>query len=100
MAYIYGAKHTAKITPLIKELRVELYPEAYDKIDWPSKRFTVYAADLYKPHSWIVKTIFRKLSPFYATDISFDEFVRQVCTTLDPWPPKECIGKHAGPHPI
>lgn len=58
MAWLYGSKSVGPITPLVKELREELYVEPYEKINWPAQRFNCAEADLYKPHSLLVKTFF------------------------------------------
>ena len=55
MAYIYGRKATGVITPLIKEIREEIYCQPYDSIKWSSNRWTIAKQDLYKPHSLVVK---------------------------------------------
>jgi len=59
MAWLYGTKSVGEITPLVKQLREELYVQPYDSIDWPKQRFNVHQKDMYKPHSWAVKTVFR-----------------------------------------
>ena len=41
MSYIYGCKATGPITPLVQQLRGELYVSAYDRIDWNAARFQV-----------------------------------------------------------
>lgn len=38
MSYLYGKKFVGPITPLILQLREELYSEPYDKINWPKYR--------------------------------------------------------------
>lgn len=47
MAYCYGHKVTGKITPLIKELRKELYTEEYSSIKWSKARDLCAKADRY-----------------------------------------------------
>jgi len=59
MAYLYGRKAVGEITPLVKQLREELYTQPYDTINWKEARFSVAKPDLYKPHSFLVKTVFR-----------------------------------------
>ncbi|KAF6039423.1 LSS [Bugula neritina] len=54
MAYCYGTRLSAEVTPLISALRKELYVEDYDSINWPSHRNNVSWADLYSPHSWLL----------------------------------------------
>lgn len=38
MSYLYGKKFVGPITPLILQLREELYSEPYDKISWTKYR--------------------------------------------------------------
>lgn len=38
MSYIYGRRFIAPITPLVLELRKELYMDAYEEIDWNKAR--------------------------------------------------------------
>ncbi|OQU83214.1 hypothetical protein SORBI_3005G092500 [Sorghum bicolor] len=38
MSYIYGRRFVGPITPLVLELRKELYTDAYDEIDWNKAR--------------------------------------------------------------
>jgi hypothetical protein len=38
MCYIYGKRFVGRITPLILELRNELYKTPYSEVDWDSAR--------------------------------------------------------------
>jgi len=38
VSYLYGKKFVATPTPLILQLREELYPQPYDKILWSQAR--------------------------------------------------------------
>jgi lanosterol synthase len=59
MGYVYGARITAEESPLIKELRCELYPEdKYEQIDWPSLRSYVSPLDLYYPHTNLLEMLY------------------------------------------
>lgn len=49
MAYCYGHKVTGKQTPLVMELRKELYPQAYDSIPFSTHKNTINKAELYTP---------------------------------------------------
>nr|AOE43150.1 cycloartenol synthase [Rostrostelium ellipticum] len=57
MAYIYARRTTAAETPLIRELRNEIYTTPYEKIDWSAARNTISPLDMYYPHSAILKAI-------------------------------------------
>jgi len=51
MAYLYGHKVVGPQTPLVLELRKELYPVPYESIPFASHRNTINAAELYTPQS-------------------------------------------------
>jgi squalene/oxidosqualene cyclase-like protein len=84
MAWLYGSKSVGPITPLVKELREELYTEPYEKINWPAQRFNCAQADLYKPHSLIVKTVFPlcniwdKCAPAWLRQKALDETLDHI----------------------
>ena len=52
MSYVYGARGTGKLTPLVRALRQELYPRPYAGIDWNSARNQCAHAPL--PHSLLL----------------------------------------------
>ncbi|OQU83223.1 hypothetical protein SORBI_3005G092500 [Sorghum bicolor] len=54
MSYIYGRRFVGPITPLVLELRKELYTDAYDEIDWNKARTECAKEDMYKPHSLVL----------------------------------------------
>ncbi len=51
MSYLYGRKAQVPVTPLIEELREELYDGSWDEIDWPAQRDKVARTDLHTPHT-------------------------------------------------
>jgi 2,3-oxidosqualene cyclase len=54
MSYIYGSRLIADLGPLTAELRKELYPAAYDKIDFAAHRHELAPTDTYvPPTSWL-----------------------------------------------
>ncbi|CAD7703492.1 unnamed protein product, partial [Ostreobium quekettii] len=53
MSYVYGVRGTCKETDLVRQLREELYPVAYDGIDWNGARNLCAKEDLYYPHPLI-----------------------------------------------
>ncbi|XP_019189488.1 PREDICTED: beta-amyrin synthase-like [Ipomoea nil] len=53
MSYLYGKKFVGPITPLILQLREELYDEPYDRINWRKARHVCAKEDLYYPHPLI-----------------------------------------------
>lgn len=54
MAYAYGQKITATYTPLIADLRTELYVEEYEKIVWSKARNACAKEDLFRVASPIL----------------------------------------------
>lgn len=57
MAYCYGARVVGRITPLVQDLRNELYIEPYNSIDWISHRDNCCKLDLYFPQTKILKVL-------------------------------------------
>ncbi|XP_057805582.1 beta-amyrin synthase 2-like isoform X2 [Salvia miltiorrhiza] len=50
MSYLYGKRFVGPITPLILELREELYDQPYQQINWGSITHFCAKEDLYYPH--------------------------------------------------
>jgi squalene/oxidosqualene cyclase-like protein len=61
MSWLYGARATAPRTPVIDELRRELYDEPYERIDWRSLRNRIATTDNYRPHTSVLKAANRAL---------------------------------------
>jgi squalene/oxidosqualene cyclase-like protein len=57
MSYCYGLKIKGRSTPLIEEIRQEIYTEAYDKINWQQARDHCAATDLYHQPSSLLKRV-------------------------------------------
>ncbi|CAG8578046.1 15768_t:CDS:10 [Cetraspora pellucida] len=55
MGYIYGLRLSAEVTPLIEQLRQELYVQPFDTINWSRARNNIADVDLYAPHSKLLK---------------------------------------------
>ncbi len=51
MSWVWAKQWVAPITPLVEQLRKELYVEPYHEIDWNSHRSNCHAVDLYTPTS-------------------------------------------------
>lgn len=64
MAYCYGHKVTGPVTPLVEELRNELYTQPYNTINWAAARNQCAAADLYYPQSAMLKGMNRLLNVY------------------------------------
>nr|XP_043627480.1 beta-amyrin synthase 1-like isoform X2 [Erigeron canadensis] len=50
MSYLYGKRFVGPITPLIVELRNEIFLQPYHEINWKSIRHVVAKEDIYYPH--------------------------------------------------
>lgn len=57
MAYCYGSRITGKITPLIEELRTEIYAEDYRSINWKKCRNRIAETDSFSPHTRLLKIV-------------------------------------------
>ncbi|XP_027102483.1 beta-amyrin synthase-like [Coffea arabica] len=64
MSYLYGKRFVGPITPLILQLREELYAEPYDQINWRKVRHICATEDLYYPHPLIQDLIWDSLHIF------------------------------------
>ncbi|KAL8139692.1 hypothetical protein V2J09_005713 [Rumex salicifolius] len=74
MSYLYGKRFVGEITPLIQQLRQELYLEPYHRINWNLARKTIVKEDVFYPHPLVqdmlwdflyhVKEPISKLWPF------------------------------------
>ena len=54
MAAIYPHRHQAPLTPLIASLREELFPQGFEKVDFPAARTRLREADLFaRPSVWL-----------------------------------------------
>lgn len=60
MGYCYGKRLKGSETGLVLQLREELYEGQYSRIDWRKQRENVATADLYTPHSRLLKAAFGK----------------------------------------
>ncbi|HEY0464979.1 MAG TPA: terpene cyclase/mutase family protein [Polyangiaceae bacterium] len=55
LSYLYGKRNAATLSPLIQELRSELYPEGYDQISWERARDEVAPSDQLSPRSALLE---------------------------------------------
>ncbi|XP_037492224.1 lupeol synthase-like [Jatropha curcas] len=53
ISYIYGKRFVAPVTPLILQLREEIFNQPYEKIDWRSVRHLCAKEDLYYPRTFV-----------------------------------------------
>ncbi len=72
MGYLYARRAKGPITPLIRDLRREMFSADYDTIVWDNMRNHVSSLDMYTPHSALVNTVhcLATLGPFWPTLVS------------------------------
>nr|APZ88354.1 beta-amyrin synthase [Eleutherococcus senticosus] len=61
MSYLYGKRFVGPITPLILQLREELYAQPYNEIKWSKVRHVCAKEDIYYPHPLIQDLIWDSL---------------------------------------
>jgi len=64
MSYIYGKRFVGRMTPLVLELRNELYEVPYNLIDWNKARSQCAKEDLYYPHPFLQDVLWATLHKF------------------------------------
>ncbi|PNS16468.1 Lanosterol synthase [Sphaceloma murrayae] len=57
MSYIWSRKWTMPETPLVRELREELFTQSHDTINFASHRNSISDADNYHPKSWLLNLV-------------------------------------------
>ncbi|KAF3547825.1 hypothetical protein DY000_02005558 [Brassica cretica] len=69
MSYLYGKRFVGPITPLIMQLREELYLQPYEEINWNKARRLYAKEDMYYPHPLIQDliwdTLYMFVEPFF-----------------------------------
>jgi squalene/oxidosqualene cyclase-like protein len=55
LSYLYGRRSATPVTPLIAELREELYPDGYGCVDWERARASVAPSDRLSPRSALLE---------------------------------------------
>ncbi|RKH20261.1 2,3-oxidosqualene cyclase [Corallococcus praedator] len=61
MGWLYGRRARAVETPLLAQVRRELYPQSYAAVDWKEARNRVAASDAYTPRSGWLRAVNRAL---------------------------------------
>ncbi|WP_235685319.1 2,3-oxidosqualene cyclase [Corallococcus silvisoli] len=64
MGWLYGRRARAPETPLLAELRRELYPQPYADVDWKRARGRVAPSDAYSPHGPLLRAAHRVLGGY------------------------------------
>ncbi|KAI9647675.1 hypothetical protein NHQ30_004060 [Ciborinia camelliae] len=72
MSFIWSKKFTYKTTPIIEQLRQELFVEPYTSINWAGNRNSIHPKDNYHPKSWLLNTanwlLVNIYNPYLRTD--------------------------------
>ncbi|CAM8990204.1 unnamed protein product [Rhodiola kirilowii] len=79
-SYIYGKRFVGPITPLVLQLRKELYTQPYDEINWKNVRHLCAKEDVYYPHPKIQDLVWDTLyfaSEPLLTRWPFNKLIRQ-----------------------
>jgi lanosterol synthase len=66
MSFIWSRRWTGKETPIIRQLREELFVEEYGAINWGAHRNSIHARDNYHPKTWLLLVIFWLIANVYA----------------------------------
>ncbi|KAJ4844509.1 hypothetical protein Tsubulata_006351 [Turnera subulata] len=82
MSYLYGKRFVGPITPLILQLREELYTQPYSTINWKKTRHMCALEDIYYPHPMI-------------QDLMWDSLYIATEPLLNRWPLNKLIRKKA-----
>lgn len=59
MATLYGERVVGPVTPRVLEIRDELFPGGYERVDFAAAREALRAADLWQPPTGALKMVFR-----------------------------------------
>jgi lanosterol synthase len=57
MSWIWSKRWTMPETPVIRELRQELFTQPWETINWAAERNNISEIDNYHPKSWILNTV-------------------------------------------
>ena len=68
-SYLYGTRFQAPLSPVIEELRGELYPDGFAIVDWPAQRSALAETDTYQAPNTVLRAgfyaagLFEKVAP-------------------------------------
>ena len=71
LSYLYGRRSAATLSPILKQLRSELYPEGYERIAWDRARTELAASDELSPRSPLLEVASRFLLGYEARSPRF-----------------------------
>ncbi|KAI8820421.1 terpenoid cyclases/protein prenyltransferase alpha-alpha toroid [Fimicolochytrium jonesii] len=84
MSFIYGQRLRGEITPLLEQLREELYAQPYASIDWDAQCNNIAEAEVFYPHTRVLDglnvicKLYEKIAPRKVRQWAVDEAWRQL----------------------
>jgi lanosterol synthase len=78
MSYIWSNRFTYRKTPLVRQLRQELFTVEYKSINWSSNSNSISPRDNYHPKSWLLVIIFWLLKNIYLPYLRPKALVRRA----------------------
>jgi lanosterol synthase len=78
MSYIWSKKFVMPETPLVRQLRQELFVQPYESLDFLSHRNSIAAEDNYHPKSWLLNLINWILVWIWIPFLRTDSIVRKA----------------------
>lgn len=78
MGYLSAQRKRMKLTPLLEELREEIYKVPYESINFSKCRNYVNGIDLYYPHTKLLN-VANKCLVFYEKNLRPDWFLKKAC---------------------
>ncbi|QSZ30996.1 hypothetical protein DSL72_000557 [Monilinia vaccinii-corymbosi] len=78
MSFIWSKKFTHKATPIVEQLRQELFVEPYTAINWAGNRNSIHPKDNYHPKSWLLNTVNWLLVNVYNPYLRTDALAKQA----------------------
>ena len=67
MSWLYSARATGPLTPVVQALRGEIFPVPHDDMDWRKVRDQCSLLDLYQPQARLMRFAHRLLHLYEAT---------------------------------
>ncbi len=84
MSWLYGRRARAKESPLLADIRREIYAEPYDAVDWQAARERVADTDAYTPRTTYLRAangalgIWERLAPAGTRERALDVVMDQI----------------------
>ena len=78
MSFIWSRRWTGKETPIVQQLRKELFVEEYATIQWGSNRNSIHPRDNYHPKTWLLLAIFWVIVNIYVPIFRSQSIVKKA----------------------